>query len=119
MQSVRVLSGIGDKGPACMQLNTGNRRWLLDCGFGPEAHAHFDPRWLKGADAVFITHDHIDHIGGAIYAVEAGLPIYATAQTAKALPPAAKVNLLPEQGVSVIDGVQLTTGRNGHAMGGV
>ncbi|HBR38108.1 MAG TPA: MBL fold metallo-hydrolase, partial [Sulfitobacter pontiacus] len=85
-----------------MQLNTGNRRWLLDCGFGPEAHAHFDPRWLKGADAVFITHDHIDHIGGAIYAVEAGLPIYATAQTAKALPPAAKVNLLPEQGVSVI-----------------
>jgi hypothetical protein len=119
MQSVRVLSGIGDKGPACMQLNTGNRRWLLDCGFGPEAHAHFDPRWLKGADAVFITHDHIDHIGGAIYAVEAGLPIYATAQTAKALPPAAKVNLLPERGVSVIDGVQLTTGRNGHAMGGV
>ena len=51
---------------------------------------------LDGVDAVFVTHDHIDHIGGAIYAVEAGLPIYATAQTAKALPPAARVNLLPE-----------------------
>lgn len=119
MQSVRVLSGIGDKGPACMQLNTGNRRWLLDCGFGPEAHAQFNPAWLEGVDAVFITHDHIDHIGGASHVVEAGSPIYATARTAKALPPAAVVRLLPEQGETVIDGVRLNTGRNGHAMGGV
>jgi Cft2 family RNA processing exonuclease len=85
MQSIRLLSGIGDKGPACIQLTVGDRIWLLDCGFGPEANAHFDPLWLEGAEAVFITHDHIDHIGGASYAVEAGLPIYATAQTAKAL----------------------------------
>ncbi|MCR8826974.1 MBL fold metallo-hydrolase [Pseudosulfitobacter koreensis] len=119
MDTVRLLSGIGDKGPACVQLNHGGRRWLLDCGFGPEAHAQFDPRWLEGAEAVFITHDHIDHIGGASHAVEAGLPIYATAQTAKALPPAARVHLLPEQGETMIHGVRLTTGRNGHAMGGV
>lgn len=119
MQSVRLLSGIGDKGPACIQLTVDGRIWLLDCGFGPEAHAQFDPAWLCGAEAVFITHDHIDHIGGASHAVEAGLVIYATAQTAKALPPAAKVRLLPEQGETVIDGVTLTTGRNGHAMGGV
>ena len=119
MQSIRLLSGIGDKGPACMQLTVDNRIWLLDCGFGPEANAHFNPAWLEGAEAVFITHDHIDHIGGASHAVEAGLPIYATAQTAKALPPAAKVHLLPEQGQTTINGVTLTTGRNGHAMGGV
>lgn len=119
MQTVRLLSGIGDKGPACMQLTLEDRIWLLDCGFGPEANAHFNPEWLKGAEAVFITHDHIDHIGGASHAVEAGLPIYATPQTAKSLPPAAKVHLLPEQGETVIDGVTLTTGRNGHAMGGV
>ena len=119
MQTIQLLSGIGDKGPACVQLTVDNRIWLLDCGFGPEANAHFDPEWLDGAEAVFITHDHIDHIGGASHAVEAGLPIYATARTAKALPPAANVHLLPEQGESVIDGVKLTTGRNGHAMGGV
>lgn len=119
MNSVRLLSGIGDKGPACMQLTRGERIWLLDCGFGPEANGHFNPDWLTGAEAVFITHDHIDHIGAAGHAVEAGLPIYATAQTAKALPPAAKVHLLPEQGESLIGGVRLTTGRNGHAMGGV
>lgn len=119
MNNIRVLSGIGDKGPACMQLTVDGKIWLLDCGHGPEANAHFDPEWLHGADAVFITHDHIDHIGGAAYAVEAGLPIYATAQTAKALPPAAEVCMLPEQGSVEIEGVRLTTGRNGHALGGI
>lgn len=119
MNTIRVLSGIGDKGPACMQLDVMGKRWLLDCGHGPEANAHFDPAWLVGADAVFITHDHIDHIGGAAYAVEAGLPIYATKQTALALPPAAQVHYLPEQGSCEIDGIRLTTGRNGHALGGV
>ncbi|WP_297341766.1 MBL fold metallo-hydrolase [Pseudophaeobacter sp.] len=119
MNTIEVLSGIGDKGPACMRLCVEGKIWLLDCGFGPEANAHFDPAWLVGADAVFITHDHIDHIGGAAYAVEAGLPIYATAQTAQALPPAAEVRLLPEQGEVLIDGIRLTTGRNGHALGGI
>lgn len=123
MNTITVLSGIGDKGPAAMRLDLdttkGRRRWLLDCGFGPEANANFDPNWLHGVDAVFVTHDHIDHIGGAAYAVEAGLPIHATHRTAQALPPSAQVIPLPEQGETLIDGVCLTTGRNGHALGGV
>lgn len=119
MNTLRILSGIGDKGPACVQVNAGDTRWLLDCGFGPEANATFDPGWLDGVNAVFISHDHIDHIGGAAYAVEAGLPIYTTRRTAMALPPSAQVREIPEQGVTQIDGVTLTTGRNGHALGGV
>ncbi len=118
MHYVTVLSGIGDKGPACMLLETGGHRWLLDCGFGPEANANFDPAWLDGVDAVFITHDHIDHIGGAAHAVEAGLPIHATRRTANALPPSADLRPLPEQGTTLIGGVPVTTGRNGHALGG-
>jgi glyoxylase-like metal-dependent hydrolase (beta-lactamase superfamily II) len=114
-----ILSGLGEKGPACIQLWTGRKMWLLDVGLGPEATSPFNPHWLRGADAVFITHDHIDHIGGAAHAIRAGLPIHATAQTARALPPGADLRLLPEQGQTVIDGVTVTTGRNGHAHGGV
>ncbi|HAT84661.1 MAG TPA: MBL fold metallo-hydrolase [Rhizobiales bacterium] len=119
MAEIEILSGLGEKGPACMLLTINDRRWLLDCGHGPEANAHFDPAWLEGVDAVFITHDHIDHIGGAPYTVEKGLPIYTTQRTAMALPPAADIHILPEQGVTTIYGVNLTTGRNGHALGGV
>ncbi|MGO4853000.1 MBL fold metallo-hydrolase [Phaeovulum sp. W22_SRMD_FR3] len=116
---IEVLSGLGEKGPACIRLWTGRRLWLLDVGFGPEANSPFQPKWLQGADAVFITHDHIDHIGGAAHAIRAGLPIHTTAQTARALPPGADLRLLPERGQTVIDGITLTTGRNGHALGGV
>ncbi len=117
MATVQILSGMGCKGPACIRVETGEKRWLLDCGFGPELDAPFDPAWLDGVDAVFISHDHIDHIGGADHVVAAGLPIYATAQTAKSLPQGADVTLLRAR--QVIDGVPIVTGRNGHAMGGV
>lgn len=116
---IEVLSGLGEKGPACIRLWTGRRMWLLDAGFGPEASSPFNPDWLIGADEVFITHDHIDHIGGAAHVIRAGLPIACTARTARALPPGARLRLLPEKGETVIDGVTLTTGRNGHALGGV
>lgn len=116
---VEVLSGLGEKGPACIRLWTGQALWVLDVGVGPEATSPFNPNWLEGVDRVFITHDHIDHIGGAAHAVAAGLPIHCTAQTARALPPGAKVELIPSAGQTNVAGVTLTTGRNGHALGGV
>lgn len=116
---VEVLSGLGEKGPACIRVWTGRQIWILDVGVGPEATSPFHPEWLAGADAVFITHDHIDHIGGAAHAIRAGLPIHTTAQTARALPPGGDIRLLPEQGETRLDGVVVTTGRNGHALGGV
>ncbi|MBR9652955.1 MBL fold metallo-hydrolase [Thalassovita aquimarina] len=116
---VEVLSGLGEKGPACIRLWTGRALWVLDVGFGPEATSPFEPHWLDGAERVFISHDHIDHIGGAAHAVAAGLPIYCTDQTARSLPPGAAFMPLPEVGQTTIDGVKITTGRNGHALGGV
>jgi hypothetical protein len=116
---IEVLSGLGEKGPACIRLWTGRRLWLLDAGFGPEETSPFQVEWLEGADAVFITHDHIDHIGGAEHVIAAGLPIHTTPQTAKALPEGAELHFLPERGQLTIDGVTVTTGRNGHALGGV
>lgn len=119
MNSVKVLSGIGVKGPACIQLNVNGKRWLLDCGEGPDEKAHFDPAWLEGADGVFVTHDHVDHIAGARHAAAAGVPVYATALTAKALPKSAQIRILPERGVVDIDGTPLTVGPSGHALGGI
>lgn len=116
---IEVLSGLGEKGPACIRVWTGREVWLLDVGAGPEASSPFDPEWLRGADRVLISHDHIDHIGGAAFVVGAGLPIHCTAVTAQALPPGADVRLLPESETTLVAGVKVTTGRNGHAHGGV
>jgi glyoxylase-like metal-dependent hydrolase (beta-lactamase superfamily II) len=116
---VEVLSGLGEKGPACIRLWTGRALWVLDVGAGPEATSPFEPHWLEGAARVFITHDHVDHIGGAAHAIAAGLPIHCTAQTARALPPGAALHPLPETGQVTVDGICVTTGRNGHALGGV
>lgn len=116
---MRVLSGLGEKGPACLRLEFFNRRWLLDCGVGPESDQGFDPAWLNKVNAVFITHDHIDHIGAAGEIVDAGLPIYCTEVTARSLPKGANVIPLPPYGEIQVDGVTVTTGRTGHSFGGV
>ena len=115
---VEVLSGLGEKGPACIRVWTGRELWLLDVGTGPEVSSPFDPAWLEGVDRVFVTHDHIDHIGGAGFAINAGLAIHCTAVTARALPPGADLHVLPGRGETCIAGTRLTTGRNGHAYGG-
>ena len=116
---MRVLSGLGEKGPACLRLEFFNRRWLLDCGVGPENDNGFDPAWLHKVNAVFITHDHVDHIGAAAEVVAAGLPIYCTEVTARSLPADANVIVLPPYGEIQVDGVTVTTGRTGHSFGGV
>lgn len=116
---IDVQSGLGEKGPACLRVWTGRETWILDVGVGPEATSPFVPAWLDGADRVFISHDHVDHIGGAAYAIDAGLPIHCTAQTARALPSQADIHLMPDRGTVEIAGVRVTTGRNGHALGGV
>ncbi|WP_341364479.1 MBL fold metallo-hydrolase [Thalassospira sp. SN3W] len=116
---MRVLSGLGEKGPACLRLEFFNRRWLLDCGVGPENDSGFDPAWLNKVNAVFITHDHVDHIGAAAEVIAAGLPIYCTEVTARSLPAGANVIILPPYGEIQVDGVTVTTGRTGHAFGGV
>jgi hypothetical protein len=119
MAEIEILSGFGAKGPACIRLFVNNEIWLLDCGHGPDENTPFDPNWLEGANKVFISHDHIDHIGGAAEVIAKNIPIYCTSTTAKALPKGAKLHMLPERGETLIDGVKLTIGRNGHALGGV
>lgn len=64
------------------------RRILIDCGFGlREATRRLERLSVAPVqiDAIFVTHEHGDHIGGAArLAVAAGATLYMTAGTAVA-----------------------------------
>jgi phosphoribosyl 1,2-cyclic phosphodiesterase len=79
--------GSGSKGNATL-VEANGTRVLVDCGFSlREAQARserlaFD---LDSLDAVLVTHEHADHVGGvARLALSAGIPVYATRGTAAA-----------------------------------
>ncbi|BBI53612.1 hypothetical protein HORIV_60330 [Vreelandella olivaria] len=69
-------------------------------------------------DAVLISHDHIDHIGGVAELAE-DVPLYCTPLVAKALPPNRAWHPLPERGSLAVEGIIVTTGQAGHSLGGV
>ena len=45
-------------GHACVSLGKAGRRLVIDPG------AWTEPEALREADAVLVTHDHVDHVGG-------------------------------------------------------
>lgn len=73
--------GSGSKGNALV-VESGRTRVLLDCGFGPrEMTRRLAQKQLVPADldAIVITHEHSDHMGGAAACARAfKLPLYLT-----------------------------------------
>jgi Cft2 family RNA processing exonuclease len=119
---VTAISGLGDKAPACFLVEAGGARLLLDLGKGTGAVPLPDVSGVGKVDAILISHGHEDHIGALDLAERVGAPpIHATATTRafaghKAL---AEARELPIRGETVIAGLPVTTGRAGHAAGGV
>jgi Cft2 family RNA processing exonuclease len=118
--SLRLISGVGCKGPACFLLETGGRRFLLDLGEGPPPGHFPDIGGLGRVDAVILSHGHKDHVGGLTLLPKLGNPpVYAAEPVARALPGAIAARPLPIGGQADILGIAVETGRNGHAPGGV
>jgi Cft2 family RNA processing exonuclease len=120
LNALRLISGIGKKGPACFLVETGGRRILLDLGEGPPPGAMPDVARIGRVDALVLSHGHKDHVGGLALLPRLGNPpVYASQIVARSLPKDIDVRPLPVSGTTEVLGIAVATGRNGHAPGGV
>ncbi|WP_249977753.1 MBL fold metallo-hydrolase [Vreelandella olivaria] len=115
---IEILSGLGDKGPAAIVVETQGKRLLLDAGGA--LHPGDTITWANqvDVDAVLISHDHIDHIGSVAELAD-NLPLYCTPLVANSLPKNRLWRPLPERGTLDVEGITVTTGQAGHSLGGV
>jgi Cft2 family RNA processing exonuclease len=118
--TLRLISGVGAKGPACFVIKGGGRRIMLDLGEGPPPGALPNVEGLGRLDALVVSHGHKDHIGGLALLPKIGNPpVFATEIVARDLPKDISTRPLPLGGTGEVLGIAVTTGRNGHAPGGV
>jgi Cft2 family RNA processing exonuclease len=118
--SLRLISGVGKKGPACFLIEAGGKRLLLDLGEGPPPGCFPDVETLGRVDALVLSHGHKDHVGGLALLAHLGRPpVYATEIVARELPECIAARELPVTGKTDVLGIAVTTGRNGHAPGGI
>lgn len=120
MPTLTAISGLGGKGPACFLLETAHARLLLDLGYGPQPGVLPNVDHVGKVDALLLSHSHRDHAGGFSLLPQVGNPpLYATDIVRHLLPAHLATHALPLQGQSEVQGVRITTGRSGHAPGGV
>ena len=118
--SLRFISGVGKKGPACFLVETNGKRLLLDLGEGPPPGAMPDVDGIGRVDALILSHGHKDHVGGLSLLPKLGNPpVYATEIVARGLRKGIAARPLPLGGRAEVLGIAVETGRNGHAPGGI
>lgn len=118
--ALTAVSGLGAKGPACFLVETAAARLLLDLGYGPQPGLWPDVSRVGRVDALLLSHGHRDHAGGLKLLPEVGSPrVHATDIVRRTLPPDMHSDSLPLHGETTVCGVRVTTGRSGHAPGGV
>ena len=118
--SLRLISGVGLKGPACFLLEAGGKRLMLDLGEGPPPGLFPAVDDIGPIDALVLSHGHRDHVGGLALLPKLGNPpVYATDIVLRTLPAGIAARPLPVHGHGDVLGIAVETGRNGHAPGGV
>jgi Cft2 family RNA processing exonuclease len=117
---LRLISGVGKKGPACFAIEAQGKRLVLDLGEGPPPGCLPEVTAVAPADALILSHGHKDHIGGLSLLAKLGHPpVYATEIVARSLPGELRPRTVPIRGTTEVLGIPLETGRDGHAPGGV
>ena len=118
--TLRLVSGVSVKGPACFVIETAGKRIMLDLGEGPPQGFLPNVEGVGPLDALVLSHGHKDHVGGLPLLGKLGNPpVYATEIVARGLPKTLAVRPLPVAGAGEVLGIEVTTGRNGHAPGGI
>jgi Cft2 family RNA processing exonuclease len=115
-----AVSGLGPKEPAAFVVETDGLRLLLDCGEGPEPGRLPDFDAIGRIDAIILSHGHNDHTGALRLPERVGTPpVFATEPVAARLPGGIATHPIPIRGRANVLGVEIETGTNGHAPGGV
>ena len=113
------VSGLGAKEPAAFVVEAEQGRLLLDCGEGPEPGRVPDFAAIGTVDAVILSHSHKDHSGALRFLDRIGSPpVYATEPVLRLLPSIAGREI-PIRGCTRVCDVEVESGVNGHAPGGV
>jgi Cft2 family RNA processing exonuclease len=118
--TLTAISGLGAKGPACFLVEADGVRLLLDLGYGPQPGLWPDVSRIGHVDALLLSHGHRDHAGALTLLPRVGSPpVYATDIVRRGLPSDVASLALPLNGTCEVCGIRVTTGRNGHAPGGI